>query len=108
MALYQYHASVAPGTKALGHVALIQDPDVPICECGAAMEHLVTIDSTEFDGAYQRWMPLDERGVWELGYEARARVQRAAGLMLGDMGALFVFVCGACPARPIATRHQCP
>lgn len=106
-ALYQYHFSVAPGTKAGGFVPWIQDPEVPVCQCGAPMQHLVTIGSAEFDGAYQRWMPLDERHVWGEGYAARDAVQCAAGLMLGDMGALFVFVCTACPARPIATRFQC-
>ena len=105
-ALYQYHLSVAPGTKALGFVRWIQDPDVPRCDCGAAMHHLVTIDSAEFDGAYQRWMPLDERHVWKQGYAARRAVQSAAGLMLGDMGAVFVFVCTTCPERPIKSVHQ--
>jgi hypothetical protein len=106
-ALYQYHLSVAPGTKALGHVRWIQDPDVPRCACGAAMQHLVTIDSAEFDGAWHRWMSLDERHVWTGDYKQRKAIQMAAGLMLGDMGAIFVFTCTTCPSRPIATRHQC-
>jgi hypothetical protein len=105
--LYQYHFSVAPGTKARGFVHWVQDPDVPTCDCGAVMQHLLTIASAEFDGAYQRWMPLEERHVWEGNYKDRRVVQRAAGLMLGDMGSLYVFVCVACPHRPIATRFQC-
>lgn len=104
--LYQYHLSVAPGTKAGGFVTWVQDPEVPVCRCGAAMQHLVTIASCEFDGAFQRWMPLDERSVWKQGYAARTSVQRAAGLMLGDMGSVFVFTCALCPSRPIETRMQ--
>jgi hypothetical protein len=106
-ALYQYHLSVAPGTKALGYVSWIQDPDVPRCSCGATMQHLVTIDSAEFDGAWHRWMSLDERHVWTGDYRKRWPVQCAADIMLGDMGAVFVFTCTACPSRPIATCHQC-
>lgn len=106
--LYQYHLIVAPGTKAGGFVRWIQDPQVPRCAaCDARMQHLVTIDSAEFDGSYQRWMPLADRGVWQGEYDARKQVQRPAGLMLGDMGAYFVFACGACADRPIATLHQC-
>ena len=99
--LYQYHFSVAPGTKVGGHVHWVQDPDVPVCACGVPMQHLLTIASAEFDGAYQRWMPEGERRVWQQGYDARSAVQSAAGLMIGDMGSFFVFVCGHCPDRPI-------
>jgi hypothetical protein len=105
--LYQYHFSVAPGTKAGGFVGWVQDPDVPKCACGMPMQHLVTIASVEFDGAYQRWMPLDERDVWNRPYKERCAIQSAAGLMLGDMGRLYVFVCTRCPDRPVAARSQC-
>ena len=54
--LHQYHFSVAPGTKVRGHVRWVQEPQVPICACGAAMSHLLTIAAAEFDGAYQRWI----------------------------------------------------
>jgi len=105
--LYQYHFSVAPGTKVGGYVAWIQDAEVPMCECGKPMTHLLTVASAEFDGAYQRWMPLSERSVWKGSLEARLKVQEAAGLMFGDMGNYYLFTCRACPARPVKAVMQC-
>lgn len=105
--LYQYHFSVAPGTKVGGFPLWIQDPEIPSCNCGAAMEYLLTVDSAEFDGTYQRWMSPNERWVWEADdYLARFAAQSAANLMLADMGNLHVFVCKACEHRPIAHVHQ--
>jgi hypothetical protein len=104
--LYQRHFSVAPGTKVGGYVGWVQDPRVPTCRCGAPMEHLLTIASAEFDGAYQRWMPLEERHVWREGFDARHAVQSAADLMFGDMGSFYVFVCRRCPERPVSAVSQ--
>ncbi len=105
--LYQYHFSVAPGTKVGGYVRWIQSPDVPRCKCRRQMEHLLTIASAEFDGSFERWMPLADRYVWSRGYKTRNALQRPAGLMLGDMGDYYVFVCRTCPGFPIRTVTQC-
>jgi hypothetical protein len=105
--LYQYHFSVAPGTKVRGHVNWVQAPQIPTCTCGAAMSHLLTVATAEFDGAYQRWMPLEERHVWQEGFPARNSVQCAAGLSIGDMGDFYVFECEACEHRPISCAMQC-
>jgi hypothetical protein len=95
--IYQYSLSVAPGFKMGGYPSWVQDPRVPVCSCGRDMDYLLTIASAEFDGGtYERWLPKSERRVWNAKYEVRNRVQRAAGLMLGDMGNINVFVCKRC------------
>lgn len=104
---YQYLSSVAPGTKVGGHVSWIQDPAVPACARGHAMQHLLTIASMEFDGgSWPRWCAIED-DVWGGPYEARMAVQGAANIMLGDMGSQYVFVCRQCPEYPIETVAQC-
>jgi hypothetical protein len=104
--LYQYHFSVAPGTKVRGYPHWIQDPEVPTCSRGHPMEHLLTVASAEFDGAYQRWMPTEERVVWHEDVDRRFAVQCAAGLMIGDMGSLYLFDCRRCEERPVKALAQ--
>jgi hypothetical protein len=96
-ALYQYSLSVAPGFKVGGYPNWSQEPQVPTCSCGKEMDYLLTMDSAEFDGGtYERWLPESEQHVWQAAYEVRNQVQCAAGLMLGDMGEINIFVCRAC------------
>lgn len=72
------------------------------------MEHLLTVASAEFDGgSWPRWLAVEDAGAWEAPYPDRWSVQNAAGLMLGDMGSLYVFVCRACEDLPIASVAQC-
>ncbi|MBC3841117.1 DUF1963 domain-containing protein [Streptacidiphilus sp. 4-A2] len=110
---YWYHLSVAPGIKTGGYPDWTQEAAWPLCGgCGEPMRHLLTVGSAEFDGAsWQSWLPLEDTPasgtVLDLPYEDRDRVQRAAGLMLGDMGGVYLFVCTACPDMPHAHRFDC-
>lgn len=105
---YHYLSSVARGTKVGGHVAWIQDPDVPRCASGHTMEHLLTVASAEFDGGtWPRWCAVEDAHVWGGPYEPRHAVQSAADLMMGDMGSCYVFVCRVCEGWPIASILQC-
>jgi hypothetical protein len=107
-AVYQYELSVAEGTKVGGHVRWIQDPEIPRCPTGHPMEHLLTVASAEFDGgSWPRWLAVEDDGAWEAPYPHRRSVQSAAGLMLGDMGSLYLFVCRACQDMPTASVAQC-
>lgn len=76
------------------------------------MEHLLTISSSEFDGASRlTWLPIEdtpeEGTIWDLPYEERTQIQRPPGLMLGDMGGMYLFECPSCPDRPFAYRSDC-
>ncbi|MER7671763.1 hypothetical protein ABTY61_25345 [Kitasatospora sp. NPDC096128] len=48
-----------------------------------------------------------EGGIWDLPYEERARIQCPPGLMIGDMGGVYLFECPDCPGRPFAYRSDC-
>jgi hypothetical protein len=72
------------------------------------MDYLLTVASTEFDGgSWWRWLAEEDGHVWEADYELRTTVQRAAGLMLGDMGNMNLFICYRCPEWPVAPVFQC-
>ena len=99
---YQYHLSVAPGTKVGGWVNWIQDPIWPACECGHALEHLLTIASRESDGeSWKTWTPIEERSG------ATESPDDPADIMIGDAGDVYLFTCLRCEHRPITTLTQC-
>ncbi len=107
-ALYQCWLSTADGTKVGGYPDWVQGPEYPACSCGAVMELLVLFSSWEFDGAtWGRWLPVQERDVLTADYRVRTAVQSAAGLMFGDAGNMYVFICRACKARPLRSLMQC-
>ncbi|NUS82385.1 MAG: DUF1963 domain-containing protein [Streptomyces sp.] len=109
---YWYALSVAPGVKAGGYPNWSQEPDWPDCaDCGRRMDHLLTVDSAEFDGGSAKtWLPVEDRPpvgeIRDLPYEQRKAVQRAPGLMIGDMGGVYVFICPRCPKMPYDHRSD--
>jgi hypothetical protein len=107
--LYWAALSTAPGTKVGGHPRWIQPPAWPLCGCGRRMEHLLTIASDEF-GPQGRWLPLEDREDPRVTSRRRSIVARASwaphGLMLGDVGSLYLFTCTACANRPLAGTTQ--
>lgn len=110
---YQYHLSVATGIKACDYPGWTQDPDWPGCrQCGEPMDHLLTIDSGEFNGqSWRTWLPVEDApetgSVFDLPYEQILRIQQAPGLTLGDGGGVYLFVCTRCPAMPHTHRFDC-
>jgi hypothetical protein len=108
--LYWNALSTAPGTKVGGYPRWIQAPQWPVCECGLRMRHLLTIASEEFDG-HERWLPLEDRDDPKI-TGRRLLTDRVCwaphGLMLGDVGSLYLFTCTAHAERPLAGTMQCP
>ncbi|MFD0260959.1 DUF1963 domain-containing protein [Kitasatospora indigofera] len=97
---YQRHLSTAPGTKLGGYPGWSQHPDWPDCAgCGRRMEHLLTIRSTEADAISRRaWTPVEEDD--DTPYQG-------PGLVLGDLGGVYLFECPDCPGRPFDHRYDC-
>lgn len=107
---YETGLAVAPGTKAGGYPGWCQPPDWPACDCGRVMDHLLTVASLEFDNARdRRWVPLEDRPVPAVPEGAAwysAAEQNPAGLMIGDVGGMYLFVCTSCPERQFAYRFD--
>lgn len=74
------------GIKVGGHPSWIQDPEIPVCECGNNMEHLLTIGSDIFEDYPNH---------------------KAPGLVIGDCGSIYIFICCNCSDLPIETVFQC-
>lgn len=100
--LYWSSLSTAPGTKLLGYPRWYHGPRWPVCECGRRMRHLVTISSEEF-GVGRRWHP-DDGG--EDPPSAFPRNYAPHGILIGDVGDMYMFTCVACPDRPLAVNTQ--
>jgi Domain of unknown function (DUF1963) len=111
--IYWSHLSVAPGVKVGGYPGWTQDPSWPPCpRCRRQMNHLLTIESAEFDGeSWRTWLPIEDTpttgSVLDLPYEVRTKIQRPHGLMLGDMGGIYLFICQSCPGTPFDYRSDC-
>ncbi|WP_203885837.1 hypothetical protein [Planotetraspora kaengkrachanensis] len=102
---YQYHLSVAPGTKVGGWVDWVQSPEAVRCDHSHEMEHLLTIASWEYDpGSATRWVPLEERHL--LGSDFDPERMGPADIMIGDAGSAYLFICRECPDRPVVGVSQ--
>lgn len=96
--VYEWELSVCPSTKVGGYVHVIQSLWIPICDCGRAMEHLLTVSSRESGGLVdRRWTPLEEQQLFASlppppkewigpGGDIRAALWMSTGLDLGDGG----------------------
>lgn len=106
--LYQRELSVADGTKVGGYVAWVQGPEVPKCRCGRKMEHLLTIACSECHAAnWRRWLAKEDRQIWAKPWRTSEKVIGAPGIMLGDVGKLYLFICRHCKDWPLRSVFQC-
>jgi hypothetical protein len=71
------------------------------------MEHLVTIATLECDsGNWERWCPIEEGQIWTRPWQEWRPIVEPSGMMLGDCGSAYVFICRECPEWPSATVFQ--
>ncbi|GHJ48936.1 hypothetical protein Cs7R123_62780 [Catellatospora sp. TT07R-123] len=111
---YDADLAVASGTKTGGYPGWTQSPDWPVCGCGSRMEHLLTVASWEFSrGDEKRWIALEDRPAMT-GWSWDApdthpwwAIRNPAGMMLGDVGGIYLFACAVCPSRPFDYRFDC-
>ena len=98
-----------PGCKVGGYPCWIQSKEAPHCACGRPMRYLLTLSSDECDAAtYVRWLPEEEQRYYN-GYQNDAceGTERAHGLLFGDLGAVYFFVCCVCSEWPVKHTGQC-
>lgn len=104
-----YTLFTAPGTKVGGWPHFCQEPWWPECAgCSQRMEHLLTLDDTEWDGeSWKRWIPLADarfraadRGGGEL-RDDRIATRSPSDISLGG-GCMQLFYCPRCPGMPHA------
>ncbi|MFF1482635.1 hypothetical protein ACFVYD_34700 [Streptomyces sp. NPDC058301] len=92
-------------SKVGGYPGWTQAPKWPRCVCGGQMEHLLTISASESCG---RWLPVEERTRPGSGWEVPDTTQDDShGMIMGDAGGVYVFVCRACPGWPTIHRYDC-
>lgn len=99
LGLYDRELSTAEGCKLGGFVHWIQEIEVPPCDCGSPMKHLLTISTWEFDGGNQlRWttqeeVPNPQEVFEEFQDQDLEKIQAPLNVMLGDAGAIYYFQC---------------
>ncbi len=104
--LYNWHFSVAPGTKVGGYVNWVQFSNWPRCERNHRMEHLLSVMNYESDpGDWLRWLPEEGRQSLVSGASLMALVVPSG--MLDDRANVSAhFVCRECPGWPEVIDFQ--
>ncbi|MGI5455448.1 hypothetical protein ACQEWB_20175 [Streptomyces sp. CA-249302] len=98
---YQYDLSVAPGWKAGGFASWhLTGPREMLCDCGAPMRLLVTVDSKEWDNGSLSWRPVEDAGNSAYGLSKPTQV------VVGRAGSLRFFVCTLDASHPHKTSEQ--
>ncbi len=95
--VYQYLLSTCPGTKVSGYPEWKQSPQPQTCNCGRAMEYLLTISYDEWNGGtWRRWLPKEEQQK----YIDTQDVESSHLNALFDAN-LNVFICRECTDWPL-------
>jgi hypothetical protein len=102
---YQYELSIATGWKVGGHSTWSLAGPVPmVCDCGADMELLMAIDSSEWDGS-ESWRPVEDSGPEPEFHEHPSRSEPTE-VIIGRGYSLLIFVCPVSFEHPPQTTMQ--
>jgi hypothetical protein len=102
---YFYELSIANGWKVGGYAAWnLTDPMPMVCDCGADMELLLRIDSSEWDGTHS-WRPLEDTGPDSEFHEYPNR-STPTEITIGRGYSLWVFTCPISFDHPHAVSMQ--
>lgn len=91
--IYADQVGAVDGIKWGGYPCWIQDPQVPVCECGRPMKHLLTVAS----------LSAPNKEALPVVVESKHPVKWDSDLCMGDVGYVYHFVCPTCPP---GTRHE--
>ncbi|GAA1632794.1 hypothetical protein [Nocardia ninae] len=109
--LFDSDLAVSPGVKVSGYPTWTQSPDWPDCPtCKEPMNHLLTINSMEFNGDDWRiWLPREDQPATDptVIHRDLAHLISPHGLTLGDGGGIYIFDCRTCPYYPYTYRYDC-
>lgn len=99
---YRGDLSIAPGWKVGGFASWhLTDPaDITCGACGTPMPPLLTVAVSEWDGAAESWIPLEDRPA-----VPDDRISDPVGVYLGR-GLMRVHTCPAAPAHPHRLSFQ--
>ncbi|MFE0459453.1 hypothetical protein ACFW1A_09355 [Kitasatospora sp. NPDC058965] len=100
--LSYFDAFTTRQSKVGGYPGWSREPRWPECVCGERMEHLLTVSASESCG---RWLPMEERTPPDSGREvSEAPQENSHGMVMGDGGGIYVFVCRDWPDWPTIHR----
>ena len=104
--LIEENLGVCPGLKLGGHPRFVARFEVPVCECGRPMDHLLTIPDGEWNGDLpNRWCPLEDRAPAATEDPDSVHLVRRP-YDANFVGTLYIFVCRQCPGWPIRADYQ--
>lgn len=102
---YQYELSIATGWKVGGYSSWsLTDPYPMACDCGADMELLMAVDSSEWDGN-ESWRPVEDSGAESEFHEHPSR-SRPTEVTIGRGYSLWIFICPVSFEHPPQTSMQ--
>ncbi|MEP2668640.1 MAG: DUF1963 domain-containing protein [Cyclobacteriaceae bacterium] len=81
------------GTKFNGYPSWTQNPDTPKCSCGKLKDFIFQLSSEDMEDG-QEWPPEPDK--WS-----------PHGIMIGDVGNIYFFVCRDCGEKSLETKWDC-
>ncbi len=102
---YERELSTCSGAKIGGYPAWVQDSEVPGCDCGRPMTHLLTLTMDE--PSRGRWLPMEDRHLVDDTAQSSFGWANAPGFTFGDGGSVYIFICRRCEGWPIRDVTQC-